>query len=122
MKKSYKIMSVLTIVLMIVCMCTSVFASNYIEVDDVVKAGEIDESAKTAMSKFGGTIIQYVTNAAIVIAVVMITILGIKYMLGSSEEKSEYKKSMMPLLVGAILVFGAATIAKVVIGLVSSFS
>ena len=58
----------------------------------------------------------------ILVAVVMIAVLGIKYMMGSAEEKSEYKKSLLPLLVGAILVFGAATVAKVIVGLASSFT
>ena len=39
-------------------------------------------------------------------AVVLVAFLGIKYMLGSAEEKAEYKKDMIPYLVGAFLLFG----------------
>jgi hypothetical protein len=35
-------------------------------------------------------------------------------MMGSAEEKADYKKSMIPYLVGAVLVFAASTIAGVV--------
>lgn len=33
-------------------------------------------------------------------------------MMGSLQEKAEYKKSMIPLVVGVIVVMGATTIAK----------
>ena len=35
-------------------------------------------------------------------------------MMGSASEKAEYKKTMIPYLVGAILIFAASTIANVV--------
>ena len=38
-------------------------------------------------------------------------------MMGSASEKAEYKKTMIPYLVGAILIFGASAITKVVVGL-----
>lgn len=120
MKKAYKIISVLTIVLMLVCICTNVFATG-LTVDGIISKGKDDTNANEAMATLGGTIIKYITNAAMVVSVVMIAVLGIKYMLGSAEEKSDYKKSMIPLLIGAILVFGAAVIAKIVVGLATSF-
>ena len=47
---------------------------------------------------------------------------GIKYMMGSASEKAEYKKTMIPYLVGAILIFGASAITKVVVQLGSGIS
>lgn len=120
MKKAYKLMSILMIVLMLACACTNVFATG-VTIDGITQSGKTEANADKAMQDLGGTIIKYVTNAAIVIAVVMIAVLGIKYMMGSAEEKSEYKKSLIPLLIGAILVFGAATIAKIIVGLATSF-
>ena len=35
-------------------------------------------------------------------------------MMGSAEEKAEYKKTMIPYVVGAILLFAATTIANAV--------
>lgn len=37
-------------------------------------------------------------------------LLGIKYMLGSTDEKASYKKSMLPYLIGSIMLFGAVNI------------
>ena len=53
-------------------------------------------------------------TVGIVVAVVVLMVLGIKYMMGSAEEKAEYKKTMIPYVVGAILIFGATTIANMV--------
>lgn len=124
MKKAYKLISVLTIILMLALICTNVFAVKpSVSVNGIESAASsaTTTDADKAMNTIGGTIVKYVTNAAIVISVVMIAILGIKYMMGSAEEKAEYKKSFVPLLVGAILVFGAATIARVIVNLASSF-
>ena len=38
----------------------------------------------------------------------------IKYMMGSAEEKAEYKKTLMPYVIGAGLVFAASSIAQIV--------
>lgn len=115
-----KVLSVLMIVLMIACVCTSVSAVN---VDSIMEASNnaVSDDAATQMNKVGGTIIGYVTSAAMVIAVVMIAVIGVMYMMASSEGKAEYKKNFVPLLVGAVLVFGAASVAKIILGLVSAF-
>ena len=120
MKKTMKILSTLMVVVMIASICTSIFATQ-VDVNKMNKK-DIDAEAAAKMETIGGTIVAYVTNAAMVVSIVMIAVLGIKYMLGSAEEKAEYKKSLVPLLVGAILVFGAAAIAKVIVGLAKTFS
>ena len=50
-----------------------------------------------------------------VLSVAVLGILGIKYMLGSAEERAEYKKSLRPYLIGAIMVFGITNILAIVI-------
>lgn len=45
------------------------------------------------------------------IAVGALMIIGIKYVMGSIEEKANYKKSMMPYIIGCFILFGASTLA-----------
>ena len=45
-------------------------------------------------------------------------ILGIKYMLGSASEKAEYKKSMLPYIIGAFLLFSASIIVNIIASIV----
>ncbi len=49
-----------------------------------------------------------------VIAVICLIVLGIKYMMGSVEEKAEYKKTLMPYMLGAIMVLGISNFIKLV--------
>ncbi len=44
------------------------------------------------------------------VAVGGLMILGIKYMTGSAEERASYKKSMIPYVIGAVLLFGAVNL------------
>lgn len=117
MKKLDKVLSVLMIVLMIACICTTVFAS-----DGILKQlnGKDPTVNVSTIGTIGNKILTIVTSVAMVLAVVLVAILGVKYMMGSTEEKAEYKKSMIPYLVGAVLVFGAAAIGKAVVGFASS--
>ena len=71
---------------------------------------------------FVGNVLGFVQILGSAIAVIMIVVLGIKYMVGSVEEKAEYKKTMIPYAVGAICIFAASNIAKMVYDAVTSNS
>lgn len=56
-------------------------------------------------------IVRVFRNLSAIAAVVIISILGLKYMIGSTAERAEYKKSFIPLIVGIVVVVGAAQLA-----------
>ena len=113
-KKTMKIISVLAIIMCIIMSAVTVFA-------DVTISGmtnqQLDDSATTSLQSVGGQIAAVIRNAGIIVALIVLMILGIKYMTGSAEEKAEYKKTMVPYLVGAVILFGAAAIAQGVISI-----
>ena len=76
-----------------------------------------ESGAQGSVESIGNQIIGIITTVGVVVAVVVLLVLGIKYMMGSASEKAEYKKTMIPYLVGAILIFGASAITKVVVSL-----
>ena len=106
--KAVKILAIVLIIVMLLMTTTRVFAlaPNGIKPTSTSADGEIEN--------YGGKILSVVTTAGIVLSVIILAVLGIKYMLGSAEEKAEYKKTLMPYLVGAALIFGASTIANIV--------
>ena len=118
MKKTYKVLSVLMVVLMIAFTCTNVFATNVLD----LMTGTDTSVDTTAIGNVGNKIFTIITSVAMVIAIIILAILGVKYMMGSTEEKAEYKKTMIPYLVGAILVFGAGAIGKAVIGVAQTIA
>lgn len=90
-----------------------------------LSAGDItgtatDVDTQNSIGKVGNYIATIIRNIGIVLAVILLMILGIKYMVGSAEEKADYKKTMIPYLVGVICLFGASAIAQVVITMGSS--
>lgn len=72
-----------------------------------------DEASDGRLEGKVSIILTVITNIGMVLAILMVAIIGIKYMLGSVEEKAEYKKDMIPYLVGACLLFGITVIVKV---------
>ena len=53
-----------------------------------------------------------IRNIAVIASVIIIMVIGVKYILGSVEEKAEYKKTFLPLIIGIILVVAATSIAS----------
>ena len=68
----------------------------------------------TKLKQKAGVILGVVNVVGVVIAVATVALIGIKYMLGSVEEKSEYKKTLIPYLIGAVLVFSGTTIPNII--------
>ncbi len=70
------------------------------------------DQAKNAdkLSSIGNDIIGFLQIMGAIISVAVLSVLGIKYMFGSVEEKAAYKKTMAPYLVGAIMVFAITSI------------
>lgn len=50
-----------------------------------------------------------------ILSVAVLGVLGIKYMVGSVEEKAEYKKTLKPYVIGAVMVFGISNILAIVV-------
>lgn len=48
------------------------------------------------------------------ISVVVVTMLGIKYILASPSEKADVKKQIAPILIGCVLLFGAVNLVAIV--------
>ena len=122
MKKSIKaIMAILMVAVIVLALGTT--SSMAIDAESI--AGQLTGTASGAQESvvnIGNQLIGIITTVGVVVAVVVLLVLGIKYMMGSAAEKAEYKKTMIPYLVGAILIFGASAITKVVVDLGSSIN
>lgn len=118
MKKTSKLIVALLIILSIVMISVSSFAEGL--TPGSFGTGTIDSSQTSIIQSMGGQIIGVVRTVGVLVAVVILLILGIKYMVGSAEEKADYKKSMIPYIVGAVLIFAASTIAGIVYDMASA--
>ena len=116
-KKFVKILNIALVAMMLVCISTSVFALTPSELkpaDNVTGSPEIQSA--------GNSIISILQTVGVVLSVVVLMIIGIKYMMGSAEEKAEYKKSMMPYVIGAALIFASSALAQVIYNFFSGWT
>ena len=72
------------------------------------------------LNPLGGKIIGLVQAVGTIVAVVMLIVVGIKYLTSSPEGKAQYKGTMMAYVVGAILIFAASNLVKLIYNWTSS--
>ena len=121
MNKTMKVIGIVAIMMILVLGMTTISSA----VDPGSIAGELtgtESDAQDQVVGIGNQIIGIITTVGVVVAVVILLVLGIKYMMGSESEKAEYKKTMIPYLVGAILIFGASAITQVVVSIASGIN
>ena len=81
--------------------------------DEYKSTGVTGASTLSARSNIIAGIIQAVGT---VIAVIMLTVIGIKYMISSVEERADYKQTMIPFVIGA----GSLLIISNLVGIIYS--
>ena len=111
MNKTMKILSVALLIVMIFATASNVFAAGNVLTQ---LQGDVNNAVvnTTEISKTAGKIISMIRNISIIAGVIIIVILGFKYMMGSVEEKAGYQKSFIPLIVGIVVIMGATSIAS----------
>lgn len=109
-EKITKIIAILMIAFTVISVVVPTFAApdpnKYTGEGSTVNTGKIDN--------LGQNIITIISTIGSIVSVIVLIVLGLKYMMGSAEEKAEYKKTLLPYIIGAALVFAASTIASVV--------
>lgn len=110
MKKTRKIKIVLiNLILVLFVLSNTVFGTLIDEFDN-----SIDTSGSSDLKDTGATILGVIRVVGTIVAVAMLMILGVKYMMGSADQKAEYRKSMLPYFVGAILIFAASNLTDAI--------
>ena len=119
-----KIMRKMLIVLLVVICVSSIMLvkpTNAYDVGQVIgnMTGnqQVDPNSVTTFSNLGDTILTFLQILSGITAVVMIAITGFRYIVETPEVKGELKKNMLPIVIGIILVFFAASIAKFFLGM-----
>ena len=115
MKKLSKIFAILLIVAVAMTIFTTVANATAGDVANIFQKAEESDVDTGDMTTVAGNIVNIITWVGIIVAIIVLLVLGIKYMMGSAAEKAEYKKTMIPYLVGAVLIFGASAIVQAVV-------
>ena len=109
--KTLKIIAVLLIAIALITLSTTIVrATTGFEPIEPKPAGTAGEK----VTNTAGQILTIVRIVGMAVAVIMLTILGIKYVAASPNEKADYKKGMTVYVVGAVLLFGASALLSVI--------
>lgn len=117
MKKIFPV--ILLLFFLVISVSNMVFAVNNPnfntnEIDTPSGLTKVDTAAKTFMA----TGINVIRTVGVGISIVMLGYIGIKYMMASSNERAEFKKSIAMYVLGAVLIFAASNI----LGIIADFA
>ena len=85
--------------------------------DYTPKTGEIDE---VIVERYTSRFFNFLYTIAVIISIVMVMYVGLKYITGSVSERAEYKKNLIPMAIGVLLITFLVTIIKVIISTAGS--
>ena len=110
MKKYIKIAFAILIILSILLIANSSFATG-------IDYHSYEPSAPTGYNRatnIAGNVLSIIRNIGVIVAVVGLSIIGVRYMFGSVEQKAEYKKTLVPFAVGLIILAASVTFVKII--------
>lgn len=81
--------------------------------------GSVASSEK--LEDMAGKILGIIQLVGTSISVTMLMVIGIKYMVGSVEEKATYKKELWPYFIGALLLFSGTYFPQLIYEIIINF-
>lgn len=117
-RKSIKILLVLFLILLISVMTIEVFATTSESAIDAMKNMEVSDletsGGNEKVSKILNAILGLVQVAGTGISMIMVAVLGIKYMMAAPSDKADVKKQIAPLVIGAIILFASVNLVNII--------
>lgn len=119
--KTLKIITILAIIIFLftpICLAggtPTTIDPNEWKPDDL-EMQDYDEVVDVAV-----VIIAVIRYVGVAVSIIVLLIIGIKYMTGTVQEKAEYKKTMIPYLIGVFIFFTLSQILPLIIGLIADF-
>lgn len=86
------------------------------------KPNELTDDDTEIVTSKAATIVDIIRIIGIIVTVVTLMLIGIKYMTGSLEEKADYKKSMIPYLIGVGVFFALSQLLAVIMKIAEGFN
>ena len=126
MVKQKKCLMILVLIILSLFIIATIPSYSMASDDPISNPGLYDPSGsdvdigEDAIVDKANVIIGVIKTIGIIISVLILVVLGIKYMVGSLEEKAEYKKTMIPYLIGAIMIFAIPQLAQIIYNITTS--
>ena len=114
-KNKIKLIGVFIIILAVFCIMNNAYAINTAKYEGITQIGEIG-----AFGDLGGKIIYILQFVGYTVAVIMLAIMGIKYIMSSPNEKADIKSRLTPYLIGTFILFAGATVLNIIYRIIDS--
>lgn len=108
--KTFKIISTILMTVFVLC----AISQAVLAVDVDITATVPNDTDIAGIKTIAGNILGLIQAVSGIAAVVLIAVFGFKFIMGSANEKADYQKSFIPLIVGIAVVFAATSIAKLI--------
>lgn len=119
MKKVIKIITITLMVLMFTSFVNIAYADD-IDPDDF--KGIYNQSGTSDITSKTGQILNIVQIGGTAVSVILLIILGMKYMVSSPNEKATIKEKLIPYVIGVVIFFAATNLVAIVIGFAQGIS
>lgn len=88
---------------------------------DTYKPDYLTDAEAGSLLTMAGTILGIIRNIGVAIGVIGLSVIGLRYMFASVTEKAEYKETMMPYMLGCILLMAGTTIISFIYSVAVEF-
>lgn len=118
MKSIKRFFIIFLTIFLVIIMTTNIYALQSLDgvLEDMKGVKDVD-STLSSSSGVGAVLndaIGLLQLAGTGISVITVTLLGIKYMLTSVEQRAEIKNKAVPIVIGCIILFGAVNIVAII--------
>lgn len=118
--KILKLIAIISVFIIVSVFPVKVFSSWVDGADNFLEsAGNSITVDKDQLTSASDEIYNTLTSIGMIVAVIVGMILGITYMMTGAVDKAKVKESIMPYLLGCIVIFGAFGIWKLVINVMN---
>ena len=115
--KAYLIVLIFIIIFLIIPNQSTAMGDIFNSADNFTKVNSANFVDQETIKDVSDTIFNVFLTIGIFVAVGIASVLGIKFMIGSVEAQAKVKESLLPFVVGCVLIFGAFGIWKLIISI-----
>ena len=116
MHKTKKIFLILIVTFLLVNIFNEVFAK--IDPDKYDPKDTITSDDTELIYDKAGVILGAIRNISVVTSVIVLMVIGLKYIIGSAEEKANYKQTIVPYIIGCIMAVSGTTLVDFIYNMV----
>ena len=103
--------------IMLMLLCLIFLVPNFTFAGDINTSefnGIYDSSGTSKITKAGGSILGVVQVIGVSIGIICLIMLGVKYMMSSTNDKATIKERLIPYVIGAVIMFGGTGILTII--------